>query len=166
MQLTWCAYCNDVRKNQVECARPYDSIDFRSGFTVAKLAGQWLPYSHGFLLFQTETKLVRHSADVNFQLQYKNLLLDPAVSKHLIKIMPRCVPYFLPSYYLNGDLRAKETQVYRNSINPSSPKIDILAFYFFYWNKKCSSLLIPLMSWGVEDIQVPRRCNPEMAGIV
>lgn len=119
-----------------------------------------------FLLFQTETKLGRYSAYVIFSFSKKNHLLDWAMSKHFIKIIPRCVPYFLPSYYLNGDLHAKETQVYRNSVNPSSPKIDILGFYFFYWNKKCSSLLFSWMSWGVEDTQVPRRCKPEVSGIV
>lgn len=118
------------------------------------------------LLFQTETKLVRYSTHVIFSFSEKISFWTPAMFKHFIKIMSRYVPYFLPSYYLNGDLHAKETQVYRNSKNPSSPKIDTLEFYFSYWNKKCNSLLFPLMSWGVEGTQVPKRCNPKMSGIV
>lgn len=96
------------------------------------------------LLFQTETKLVRYSTHVIFSFCEK-ICWTPAMFKHFIKIMPRCVPYFLPSYYLNGDLHAKETQVYRNPKNPSFPKY-ALEFYFSYWNKKCNSLLFPLMS--------------------
>lgn len=69
-----------------------------------------------FLLFQTETKLVRHSTYIIFSFSKKISFWIPAVSKHFIKIMPRCVPYFLHSYYLNGDLHAKETQVHRNSM--------------------------------------------------
>lgn len=115
------------------------------------------------LLFQTETKLVRHSIHVIFSFSVKISFWTPAMSKHFIKIMPRCVPCLLPSYYLNGDLHKKE---YRDSINPSSLKFPILEFCFSHWNKKCSSLLFPLMSWGAEDTQVPRRCKPKMSRIV
>lgn len=42
--------CSDMmlqysENNVVGNVRPYDSVDFRSGFTAGKDAVQWLPYS-------------------------------------------------------------------------------------------------------------------------
>lgn len=124
MQFTWCAYCNDVQKWSRICKALWFN-KFHIRLCCSKTCWTVIAIFPCFLLFQTETKLVRCSIYIIFSFS-KNVFWTAAMPKHVIKIMPRSVLYFLPSYYLNGDLHAKETQVYRNLVNPSSPKIDIL----------------------------------------